>query len=119
MNPPPPISVFEPLKHAAVWSVCFGKYEWAITFDGGNSLRIFAPFRFARAPEIGGSIVQECPLGESSLMRIAGHHVSAIEIEADGTLTLRFSNGDVLVVYANDPLGEAYVLRVNGAEYVV
>lgn len=119
MNPPPSISVFEPLKHVPVWSVCFGKHVFEITFDDGNSLRVSAPFRFAAATQLGESVVQECPLDQSSLMRLAGHHVAALAVETDGTLTLHFSNGDVLVVYANDPQWEAYVLNIAGATYIV
>jgi hypothetical protein len=52
-------------------------------------------------------------------MRIVGCTVSHVGCEPDGTLTLTFTNGDALVIYANDPQYEAYTLLVDGSEYVV
>ena len=51
------------------------------------------------------------------LVRTLGCQVRKVKCEADGTLELRFSNGDVLVVYANDPAYEAYTLSVGEKEY--
>jgi hypothetical protein len=59
------------------------------------------------------------PISESSLMRTISCSIVAIRCEEDGTLELAFSNGDTLIVYANDPMYEAYTLFVDGSEYVV
>jgi hypothetical protein len=52
-------------------------------------------------------------------MRTISCSIVAIRCEEDGTLELAFSNGDTLIVYANDPMYEAYTLFVDGSEYVV
>lgn len=52
-------------------------------------------------------------------MRVLGCTISEIKCDTDGTLELGFSNGDVLIVYANDPAYEAYTLLIDGKEYVV
>jgi len=50
---------------------------------------------------------------------VLGCKVIEINCDTDGTLDLEFSNGDALIVYANDPAYEAYTLQIDGKEYVV
>lgn len=63
--------------------------------------------------------VLEFPLLESKLLRVLGHQISELKCDTDGTLKLLFSNGDVLIVYANDPAYEAYTVFIDEKEYVV
>jgi len=58
-------------------------------------------------------------MSESKLLRVLGFQVIEVKCDVDGTLELLFSNGDVLIVYANDPAYEAYTVFINGKEYVV
>ena len=52
-------------------------------------------------------------------MRILGQSVKSVECEVDGALDLGFSNDDRLIIYANNPMYEAYTLLIEGREYIV
>ena len=119
MYPPPSNTVIQQLKQGVVESISFGKYTIHILFENGNRLTFSAPFRFGPTDRLSSLQVNEFPLAESHLIRILGCPVIDIVCEVDGTLHLRFSNDDALVVYANDPMYEAYTLFVEGHEYVV
>jgi hypothetical protein len=119
MNPPPPREVVECLMRSDVDSVCFYRYEGHLTFENRNRLSFSAPFRFSEGQPLADAPILEFPLTESKLVRVLGCHVSQVECDADGTVELQFSNGDVLIVYANDPAYEAYTLLIDGKEYVV
>lgn len=105
--------------HNDVDSICFYRYEGYLTFENRNRLSFSAPFRFAERQILSDAPVFEFPLAESKLVRVLGCQVSQVKCDTDGTLELRFSNGDVLIIYANDPAYEAYTLLIDGKEYVV
>jgi hypothetical protein len=119
MNPPPPLEIIQCLMHSDVDSVCFYRYEGHLTFENKNRLSFSAPFRFAEGPILPDAPAFEFPLSDTNLVRLLGYQVSQVKCDADGTLELRFSNGDVLIVYANDPAYEAYTLFIDGKEHVV
>ena len=52
-------------------------------------------------------------------MRAVGSTIRCVACEDDGTLQIQFSNGDSLIVYANDPSYEAYTLLIDSKEVVV
>jgi Family of unknown function (DUF6188) len=120
LYPPPPDDVIQKLKHSEVATVSFGKYVIHIKFDNGNQLSFEAPFRFDSARSVANGSVNEFPLTHSNLMRINGESINEIACDQeDGTLELSFSNGDILVIYADDPGYEAYTLLIDGTEYLV
>ncbi len=119
MNPPPPIEIFHSIERSDVDAVSFYRYEAHLTFENGNRLSFSAPFRFTEGEILSDTPILEFPLSESKLVRLLGCHVSEVKCDTDGTLGLRFSNGDLLIVYANNPAYEAYTLRVDGNEYFV
>ena len=119
MHPPPSSAIIQRLAGASVESVCFGKFTAHISCENGMRLSFEAPFKFGRADVLSDGETTEFPVTESGLMRVVGCQISEAACEADGTLSLTFTNGDALVVYANDPMYEAYTLLVDGREYVV
>jgi hypothetical protein len=119
MYPPPSISVIQQIKQGMVESISYGKYIIHILFDNGNRLSFSGPFRFGLEDRLTRLLAKEFPLTESDLVRVFGCTVTDAECEKDGTLHLRFSNGEALVIYANDPMYEAYTLFIGGHEYVV
>jgi hypothetical protein len=119
MYPPPSSTVIEQLERHAVLSVSFGKYTIHLQFENGNRLSFSAQFRFGHSTKLAESTVNEFPLEQTDLIRALGSTVDNVISEDDGTLNLFFSNGDALVIYANDPMYEAYTLLVDGKEYVV
>jgi hypothetical protein len=84
-----------------------------LSFENGSKLSFSAPFRFAEGQLLSDAPVFEFPLSESTLVRVLGCQVSQVKCDADGTLELRFANGDALIVYANDSAYEAYTLPIS------
>ena len=119
MYPPPPEEVIQELANRVLELVSHGEYVIHMRFENGTKLSFSAPFRFAEGKDLSGAPVFEFPLSESRLVRTLGCQVRKVKCEADGTLELHFSNGDILVVYANDPAYEAYTLTVGEKEYIV
>ena len=119
MNAPPPIEVLHGIENTDVDAVSFYRYEAHLTFENRNRLSFSAPFRFSGEEFLFETPVCRFPLTESSLVRVLGFQVRDLKCDTDGTLDLRFSNGDALIVYANDPAYEAYTLLVDEKEYCV
>ncbi len=119
MYPPPAQDVLERLKNSPLEVVSFGLYVIHLVFENGNRLSISAPFRFSREETIADATISELPIYKSSLMRLLSHSIHEVRCDPDGSLELSFTNHDTLVVYANDPMYEAYTLLLEGREYTV
>ena len=119
MYPPPNRDVLEKLKGSPVRDVSFGRYVIHLTFENEDRLSFVAPFRFSKTNLIQIASVIELPVCETELVRIIGKTVTDVGCDADGTLELIFDNEDQLIVYANDPMYEAYTLFIGMREYVV
>ncbi len=119
MNIPPSLEIIKGIEHSDVDSVIFHRYVAHLNFENENRLSFSAPFRFSNSQLLPDSPVFDFPLSESKLVRVLGCQVSEVKCDTDGTLVLWFSNGDVLIVYANDPAYEAYTLQIDGKEYFV
>jgi hypothetical protein len=119
MNAPPSIEIFHGIESSDVDEVSFYRYEVHLIFENRNRLSFSASFRFGRSELVSDVPICEFPLAKSELLRVLGCRVDELKCDTDGTLELRFSNGDVLIVYANDPAYEAYTLFVGGKEYFV
>jgi len=119
MNTPPPPNVIATLVSRNIELISFGKYIAHLTLDNEDRISIACPFRFDLSASIMDAPVQEFPLSSSTLLRIIGISIEHAECESDGTLQIRFNNGDSLIAYANDPNYEAYTLLINRVEYVV
>ena len=119
MYPPPPDAVIQQLRHNVVDVVSYAQYTLHIVFSTSNRISCSAPFRFGSAQDQANLPVQDFPISESCMMRAVASTIADVDCDVDGTLTLQFSNGDILVIYANDPAREAYTLMIDGSEFVV
>ncbi len=119
MYPPPPPDVIAKLVGRSIELISIGKYVAHLTFDNEDRISIACPFRFERSDSITDAPIQEFPLNSSTILRVIGTNIEHAECQSDGTLEIRFDNGDGLIVYANDPSYEAYTLLINRIEYVV
>jgi hypothetical protein len=119
MYPPPAQDVIQKLANSSLELVSHGQYVIHLGFENGNKLSFSAPFRFADRKSLSDAPVLEFPLSEAKLVRVLGSQISQVKCDTDGTLELWFANGDVLIVYANDPAYEAYTLTIDGREYLV
>jgi|GEM_PF-4676616 len=119
MYPPPSESIVQKLKTQVLDVVSFCRYIIHLNFESGIQLSIEGPFRFAKKQSYPDVPVCEFPIVESNLTRILGQSVVKVNCDTDGTLELEFANEDVLVIYANDPMYEAYTLIIDGKNYVV
>lgn len=117
-DPPSPRIIAQLIGHV-VELISFGQYVVHVSFDNADRLTITCPFRFATAAVVALSPVHEAPLKQSNLVRVVGSSVTYAKCESDGTLHLKFKNGDTLIAYANNPGYEAYSLTIGGEEYVV
>ena len=117
MHPPPNPHIVTQLVGSVVELISFGKHVFHISFENGDKLSVGCPFRF----DVGvtESPVCEFPLSESNKLRLLGSSVRQAECDGDGTLRVRFTNGDSLIAYANAPQYEAHTLALSGKEYVV
>ncbi len=52
-------------------------------------------------------------------MQLVGESIDSAEASSDGTLTLRFTNGQVLACYDDTSQYEAYRLRFGAEEIIV
>ena len=61
----------------------------------------------------------EVPVVESGLMRLVGRSVAIAEVEGEGTLFLRFDDGQTLRLFDDSEEYESYRIDCNGLEIVV
>ena len=119
MYPPPSPAIIEKLIWPIVELISFGKYVIHISLENRDQVSVACPFRFDTEEAVMESFLYEFPLSNSNLPRVIGTSVDQAKCDSDGTLRLRFTNGDRLIAYANDPQYEAYTLSIAGKEYVV
>ena len=63
--------------------------------------------------------VVDVPAHESNLMELLGSVVSEVQGDANGTLSLLFSNGDTLRVYDTSKQYESYTISYGGKVIIV
>jgi hypothetical protein len=107
------------LKQRQVELLCFGPYSVTLHFDEGIRIQVESAFRHIVAADDGKAAKSSFPLSYSRLMRLLGERVSKVETERDGTLSLTFSNQDMLIIDGNSGPYEAYQVRYGDREIVV
>lgn len=119
MYPPPPREIIEQLVGNTLVLVSHGQFVVHLAFENGNRLSFSAPFRYGAEQDLLNVPICDFPLPESKILHSLGCNVRHVRCDIDGTVEIHFANGDVLIVYANNPAYEAYTLLVDGKEYVV
>lgn len=89
-----------------------------LAFDRSTSITIESCY--AHAFDQGAGLVDriQVPPKQSTLMQLIGQSITAVETQVDGTLTLKFSNGQSLSCF-DDSSYEAYRLKIDNLEIVV
>jgi hypothetical protein len=115
----PPDDALRKLSNQVLEIVCFAQYTMALHFDRSCHLQILAPFRHASASQLSDAPSSGFPLSNSSLMRCVGSAVRKAVCDADGALSIDFTNGDALIVDVNESPYETYTLTIDNKEYTV
>lgn len=119
MYPPPDIVIYHALLQRGVESICFGLSAVSIAFEGNHNLNFVSCFRFGNRENVLTLPVENFPIKVSGMMSIINSVVTAVRCDSDGTLDLDFSSNGVLIIYANNPMYEAYSLRIDGNTFIV
>jgi hypothetical protein len=96
-----------------VKQVCFSVNTIDVIFDDDVYVSLRGPFVHKRGPEANEE-PQSVPVRSSGLMSISGRQVTSAGATTDGTLTLTFDDGQVLICL-DDGGYESYEIR-NGAD---
>lgn len=119
MHPPPDLEILNKLKNSALFTISFGLYVVHFSFENEDILSFSCPFRFSKTEDIFNQSVCEFPILSTSLIRVIGQSIIDINCEQDGTLSIIFEECDNLILYANDPMYEAYTMKIADKEYIV
>lgn len=106
-------SVF--LGHA-VELVSFSANTVYVAFDGGLSITIESSFAHTPGDDASARPRQEVPIRESALMQLIGPQVKSAEGGEDGTLTLRFEDGQQLECFDDLAQYECYHITIGTKE---
>lgn len=97
---------FEFLIERELELLCFGPYAVTLHFAGGIQLQIEGTFTHNTDDQRAGAV--HFPLSETRLVRLLMQPVTQVEAKRTGALTLRFGNGDTLVIDGNVGPYESY-----------
>jgi Family of unknown function (DUF6188) len=101
-------TTFEFLRDRELELLCFGPYTVTLHFGGGIQLQIEGSFTHITMQHGVAPEASHFPLSESQLMRLLLQRVTQVAAKQNGTLTLRFGNGDTLVIDGNIGPYESY-----------
>lgn len=98
--------------------VCIGLNEVILNFHGQVSITVESEFtHMARTGEV--TRFQDCRSSALALASFLGISLSTVKGAADGTLTLCFSNEEILEVYDDSKEFESYQIRIGSRLIVV
>jgi hypothetical protein len=98
--------------------VSFSANTIHLSFSNAVSITILASFEHrVRDAVVSGQA--SVPVQQSQLMQLIGGSVASARGAVDGTLTLRFSNGQRLTCYDDTPMYEAYTMTFGDEEIFV
>ncbi len=93
--------------------VCFAAYQVYLHFDSDTSITIESGFRH------GARVSTRPPVVHSELMRLVELAISEVEWDPDGTLKLRFQDGQSLTIDDDQPAYESYTIAAKGRTIIV
>lgn len=102
---------FEFLRDRELELLCFGPYMVTLHFEGGIQLQIEGLFTHITTEGRVAPEASRFPLSELQLMRLLLQRITQVAVKRNGTLTLRFGNGDTLVIDGNVGPYELYNLN--------
>jgi hypothetical protein len=114
-------AVLELLNGKQLEMLCFAPYSLYFHFSEHIMLTIEGEFQHVFR-ENGKKKLQQYlfPITTSELPRLLSEQVQSVEMaSSDGSLQLRFSNGDRLTIYGGSSPYESFRIKHNGAELIV
>ena len=90
-----------------------------LSFDEAVCITIESSFAHSTREHVSHAERMSVPVSESRLMQLLGESIEFAEGAADGTLILRFTNGQALACFDDTPMYEAYRIRFGDEEIVV
>lgn len=103
-----------------VRQIAFSANTIFVSFGNDISITLLASFEHrigAEGKKPDG--VQSVPVDESRLMQVSGRSVESVEANVDGTLTLHFNGGHVLLCSDDSPQYESYHITQGKVEIYV
>lgn len=97
------------LKDKEVQQICIGLYQVIFYLHLETSISVESKFSYqprdSESPEVW---VEGCPVIAWHLPRLLGSSIIDVQVLAKGTLRLKFSNGDELLIYDENDKYESY-----------
>lgn len=100
------------LQGAVLELVCFSENTVSLSFSREVAITIESCFMHSDQDGYGNGQQVDVPVSDSRLMQLLGASILSASADADGTLRLKFSNGQTLVVLDDCPTYEAYKINI-------
>lgn len=101
-------TTFEFLSDRELELLSFSPYTVTLHFEGNIQLQIEGSFTHITKEQRVAPKASHFPIAESHLMRLLLQRVTEVAAKSNGTLTLGFRNGDILVIDGNVGPYESY-----------
>lgn len=106
------------LKGRTLQMICFAQHSLYLHFDTNLLITIEGSFQhFGARADFAGK--QSLPIKSSALLTLIGCQIVESAGEADGTLTLRFTDTESLVIYGDNGPYESYHIKFGEREITV
>jgi hypothetical protein len=100
-----------------VESICFAQYQVNFRFSDGVWIQIEGAFKHFQQDDL-IEVAEGFPIQQSSLMRMLGQKVVAVNFSVNGDINLTFSNGNKLFIAGECGPYEAYII-CNGKKEII
>ena len=100
----------------ALQQICVGSHEVILKFDDDLEVTVTSECDY-KSKTGQFTRVKEYPASASMICRLLGFSIVKAEGTEDGTLTLRFSNEDTLIIYDDSKQYESY--QINYHEHLI
>ncbi len=94
-------------------TICFGRYQMWLHFDGQITITIESSFSYEKQGTLG------FPVMETAVIELIASSVSGVKGDVDGSLSLSFSNGKVLRINDDSSWYESYSISYDGKRLIV
>jgi len=99
--------------------VSFSENTVHLSFSNDASITIESCFAHSAHDDLGDAERSRVPVRESRLMQLLGESIDSAHASAEGTLSLRFTNGQVFACFDDTSQYEAYRLKLGEEEIIV
>jgi|WetSurMetagenome_2_1015567.scaffolds.fasta_scaffold42537_2 hypothetical protein len=99
--------------------VSFSQNTVDLSFSNDVSITIESCYVHSTPGDLGDAERTCLPVRESRLMQLLGESIETAYASAEGTLSLKFTNGHGFACFDDTPQYEAYRLKLGGEEIIV